>query len=203
MPIKDRKTELKGFNELIRPMPAVAPYLLMGHCSDCGLEPIVCGDGDIKVCPKCYSLLWHRDFGEELRRKRLEAAEASRLRLEMLRRAKAEMKARAKAEMKARAKAGSHQSAYLKPGEGMRLRREHLRLIKIMWWRAQMLWREREDEPGGMVGPGDAVSEAGSGMCGQGGQEVSGRDDKPADLGRGADAIAVAAKVDTGGEEGM
>ena len=98
MPIKDRAVVEPSMQ---RELPPPAPYLRMGLCSDCSAEPILCGDGELKVCPKCHSLLWHRDYGDDLRRKREESKERERIRLEMLR--------RSKAEMKARARLGSHQ----------------------------------------------------------------------------------------------
>lgn len=96
--MKDRKIELKGGNEVVRGLPPPAPYLKNGLCSDCEVEAVVAGEGDMKVCPKCHAVLWHRDYSQELRRERLERASA---RLDMLR--------KSKAEMKARAAAGSHQ----------------------------------------------------------------------------------------------
>ena len=58
-----------------RPVIPPAPYLTSrGACSDCHVPAIIAGDGDLKICPRCYGLLWHRDYSGEERRKRQEAA---------------------------------------------------------------------------------------------------------------------------------
>src|SRR5215475_2417048 len=95
MPVKDRKGELQGFNELVRRLPPPAPYMLSGLCSDCGVEPIIAGDGDLKVCPKCHALLWHRDYVTEARRLKLAALQAAtQLELERRTAKKAALEAR-------------------------------------------------------------------------------------------------------------
>jgi hypothetical protein len=53
---------------------------------------VVAGDGQLKVCPKCYAMLWHEDYSAEERRIRAERAavvaaknaEAHRLKLEAI-----------------------------------------------------------------------------------------------------------------------
>jgi hypothetical protein len=55
-----------------------APYLTSrGTCSDCHVPVVIAGDGDLKICPKCYGLLWHRDYAIEQRRARQAAAAAA------------------------------------------------------------------------------------------------------------------------------
>ena len=44
-----------------------------GACSDCQIPAIIAGDGDMKICPRCYALLWRRDYSAEERLKRQEA----------------------------------------------------------------------------------------------------------------------------------
>jgi hypothetical protein len=124
MPVKDRKIELKGHNELIRPLPPPAPYLRSGLCSDCGVEAVIAGDGEMKICPRCWALLWHRDYREEDRRRRAERAASEKLRLDMLR--------KAKAEMKARAKAGSHARVRIPSASTMTLRSMRRRLLMVI-----------------------------------------------------------------------
>jgi len=52
-----------------------APHLTgRGACSDCHVPAIIAGEGDLKICPRCYAVLWRRDYMAEERRKRLEAA---------------------------------------------------------------------------------------------------------------------------------
>ena len=56
-----------------------APYMLKnGTCSDCEQKFITAGNGDYKICPKCYAVLWHTDFGLEERRLRGIAAAAAK-----------------------------------------------------------------------------------------------------------------------------
>jgi len=133
MPIKDRAVAEPA---MARKLPAAAPYLMMGLCSDCRVAPDLLAGGDLKVCPECYALLWHRDFAVDNRRRQFERAEAERTRLAMLRKAKEELRA-----------------------------------------------RRRKDEPGGVVSSGNVTDEAGAGVCGEGGSEVSGADDQPVDGG--------------------
>ena len=137
MPIKDRAVAEPA---MARKVPGPAPYLMMGLCSDCRVAPDLLAEGDLKVCPKCYALLWHRDFGADNRRRQIERAEAERTRLAMLRKAKEELKA-----------------------------------------------RRRKDESGNdardVVSSGNVTDEAGAGVHCEGGSEVSGADDEPADGG--------------------
>jgi hypothetical protein len=52
---------------------AAAPYLDgRSMCSECQVKPRPLANGEMKVCPRCYSVLWHADVSEELRRKRQE-----------------------------------------------------------------------------------------------------------------------------------
>jgi hypothetical protein len=64
---------------VIRPdMPAPAPTLTDDwKCSDCGVKSVTAAGGDLRVCPKCYSVLWHVDWSEEGRRKKEEALAAA------------------------------------------------------------------------------------------------------------------------------
>jgi len=60
---------------IFKPKISPAPHLTSrGACSDCHVPAILAGDGDLKVCSRCYSVLWHRDYTGEERRRRLEAA---------------------------------------------------------------------------------------------------------------------------------
>jgi len=68
-----------------------APELRFGLCTDCRIPPIVAGDGDLKVCPRCHALLWRKDYSSAQHQKRLEAAKLAAER-EALRRAKATAK---------------------------------------------------------------------------------------------------------------
>jgi len=91
----------------------------------------------MKVCPRCYSLLWHRDYSAERRAHHEKMKEETKLRLEMLR--------KTKAEMKARAREGSHVRMGRPPSRPpnastMTLRSVRKRLIALIWGRA-MWWR--------------------------------------------------------------
>jgi len=60
-----------------RPVP-FAPHLTSrGACSDCHIPAIVAGNGDLKVCPRCHAVLWHRDYMGEQRRLKQEAYKAA------------------------------------------------------------------------------------------------------------------------------
>lgn len=60
---------------VLRPVIPLAPRLTSrGACSECHVPAVVAGDGDIKICPKCYAMLWHRDYIGEERQRRQEAA---------------------------------------------------------------------------------------------------------------------------------
>ena len=91
-----------------RPPPAPA-MTRHGLCSDCAVPAIWAADGDMRVCPKCYALLWRKDYSVEMRQKKLAAMEVARQR-------EAERRAQ-KAAMKAAAKAGSHQIVTPPPDE--------------------------------------------------------------------------------------
>lgn len=83
-------------------LPPPAPQITRsGLCSDCAVQAVWAADGDMRVCPKCYALLWRKDYSAEIRQKKLAAMEIARQR-------EAERRAQ-KAAMKAAAKAGSHQ----------------------------------------------------------------------------------------------
>jgi hypothetical protein len=44
-------------------MPAPAPRLTKdGRCSDCSVQAMLAGGGELKVCPQCHALLWHVDW---------------------------------------------------------------------------------------------------------------------------------------------
>lgn len=60
-----------------RPYVAPAPTLTQhGRCSDCNVTAVEAGAGDLKVCPVCHGLLWHRDWSADDRRRKEEAAAA-------------------------------------------------------------------------------------------------------------------------------
>jgi hypothetical protein len=60
-------------------LPAPAPHLnKAGRCSDCGVQAMPAANGNMKVCPHCYALLWARDYSEEDRRRREEEKAAAR-----------------------------------------------------------------------------------------------------------------------------
>ena len=41
-------------------LPAPAPHLTKdGCCSDCSVQAVLAGGGELKVCPQCHALLWH------------------------------------------------------------------------------------------------------------------------------------------------
>jgi hypothetical protein len=66
-------------SSLWREKPADAPHLTRKHtCSDCGVEAIEAGDGDLIVCPQCFGLLWHRDWDAAERKRKAEIAAANR-----------------------------------------------------------------------------------------------------------------------------
>jgi hypothetical protein len=50
-------------------MTAPEPFLTSTECcSECKVPALAAGGGDLKVCPRCYAVLWHRDYTEEARR---------------------------------------------------------------------------------------------------------------------------------------
>jgi hypothetical protein len=60
---------------ILKPPIPPAPHLTSrGACSECHIPAVVAGDGDMKVCPRCYAMLWHRDYASEQRLQRQEAA---------------------------------------------------------------------------------------------------------------------------------
>jgi len=77
------------------PVPP-APHLTEnGRCSDCGVSAMPAAGGEMKVCPACYGLLWHRDIEaherklaaaivERAERARLAAANREEARLQRL-----------------------------------------------------------------------------------------------------------------------
>ena len=59
---------------VFRPVIPPAPHLTSrGCCSDCDIPAILAGEGDLKICQRCYAVLWRRDYGAEQRRQRMEA----------------------------------------------------------------------------------------------------------------------------------
>ena len=66
----------KPQSQVFRPaLPPMAPHLTKhGRCSDCNATAVVAGGGELKVCPHCFCLLWHRDWGAEERRVKAEQA---------------------------------------------------------------------------------------------------------------------------------
>lgn len=62
---------------LARPWAPAAPELTKhGRCSDCNVTAVLAGSGDLKVCPTCHALLWHRDWSGDDRRRKETAATA-------------------------------------------------------------------------------------------------------------------------------
>lgn len=58
---------------------APAPELTKtGHCSDCGVPAIWTAGNELRVCPKCYALLWHADYTPEREQQKELAAAARR-----------------------------------------------------------------------------------------------------------------------------
>lgn len=48
-----------------------------GLCSDCGVVAILADNGNMKICPRCYGVLWSRDSEDHLRKKQAEATAAA------------------------------------------------------------------------------------------------------------------------------
>ena len=119
MPIKDRAIAEPAMQ---RKVPLPAAYMRGGLCSECLLEPLLCGEGDLKVCPRCYTLLWHKDFAAQLRRELVQKVAQEKARALQLRKAK---------EGKLR------EQAYT-----VLLQLKRKRLIALIWARAQRLWQE-------------------------------------------------------------
>jgi hypothetical protein len=68
-----------SISSLQRERPAEAPHLTRNKtCSDCREPAVEAGDGQLLVCPKCYGVLWHRDWGAEERKRKAEAAAAAK-----------------------------------------------------------------------------------------------------------------------------
>jgi hypothetical protein len=64
---------------IFRPLVPPAAHLTKHDCcSDCNVPAVLAGNGDLKVCPQCYSLLWHHDWSVEERQRRREAAAAAK-----------------------------------------------------------------------------------------------------------------------------
>jgi hypothetical protein len=50
-------------------MTAPAPYLTARDCcSACDKLAVNAGNDELKVCPRCYAVLWHCDYMEQDRR---------------------------------------------------------------------------------------------------------------------------------------
>ena len=63
---------------IYRPDVAPAPHLTgKGRCSDCDVTAVIAAEGDVKVCPKCFGVLWKRDL--EAERKKAQAQETIRI----------------------------------------------------------------------------------------------------------------------------
>jgi hypothetical protein len=66
-----------------RPHVDPAPTMLKNwRCSACNVPSQVIADGEMRICPQCYALLWHQDYSAEARR----AREAKALEAELARR---------------------------------------------------------------------------------------------------------------------
>jgi|SRR3954463_5645277 hypothetical protein len=56
--------------------PAPAPTLTEdGRCTECKVIAVMAGKGEMKVCPKCYALLWHAVWARSKERERAAATE--------------------------------------------------------------------------------------------------------------------------------
>jgi len=64
--------------EVLAPAPSLTGN---NQCSDCHVRAVTLAGGDLKVCPQCFALLWHRDWSAEERERRL----GERARLEAMR----------------------------------------------------------------------------------------------------------------------
>jgi hypothetical protein len=82
-----RETESGLMDISFRSAPA-APELRRGLCSDCLIPPIVVADGDMRACPRCFAVLWHKDYAAELAQRKRQAEEAARKRAAEVRAAK-------------------------------------------------------------------------------------------------------------------
>jgi len=85
-----------------RAIPEPPHLTSRGACSDCRIPAIVAGDGDLKICPRCYALLWHRDYMGEQRRLRQEASKAA-IEAAAIKRAEKEAQKKLDSELKASA----------------------------------------------------------------------------------------------------
>lgn len=99
-----QRNEPKHPDPIVRRVPPPAPYLTSrSTCSECHVPSVIAGNGDIKICPKCHALLWHRDYAAEQRQQKLKAekiaAEAA-----AIRRAEKEAQQRLNREAEAEAK---------------------------------------------------------------------------------------------------
>lgn len=75
-------------------MTEPAPFLTNAdRCSDCRVQAISAAKDEMKVCPKCFAVLWHIDYlqtksaihAAELAQRRLQAkAERERIRQERM-----------------------------------------------------------------------------------------------------------------------
>lgn len=45
----------------IAPAPHLTPQ---GSCSECKVRATLV-NGEMKICPRCYALLWHRDWSQD------------------------------------------------------------------------------------------------------------------------------------------
>jgi hypothetical protein len=104
---------------LMREIVAPAPQLTKnGRCSACDVTAVKIADGDMKVCPVCYAMLWHADWGAEERRKRAEAAAKAEIeRREIRAQHEAAMKVKKEAAMAAAKEAADRVDAKTKEKE--------------------------------------------------------------------------------------
>ena len=66
-------------SSLQRERPADAPHLTRKHtCSDCSVPAIEAGGGELTICPKCFGVLWHRDWSAEERQRKAAVAAANK-----------------------------------------------------------------------------------------------------------------------------
>jgi hypothetical protein len=77
---------------ITRPAVPPEPHLTKsGCCSECKMRSLLIADGDLRICPKCFALLWHANWSANEHRARATAIaaaeavqkEAARLRHEL------------------------------------------------------------------------------------------------------------------------
>lgn len=111
-----------GYRRYMQP----APTLSGGMCSDCRVPVMAAGDGEYRICPKCYAVLWHKDWAAEFRiREKERASERAR-------------KAAEVRDMRFGAKRGAHVYAPKTEPAGLRWQRQ--RLVGLIAKRALLLY---------------------------------------------------------------